>query len=165
MFCKLDVRRKSIVTLALSYSWDNRKIVVRYFVNRVPGQKPIRAPRSLPSRTLLDFSATINHALTPPPHPYTVLGLHSLRSTAPRCVHSHVGVSWLARTRARFPHIYTASFDHLKLITDTLQAYIYLPPIGIVHASTLRPRKPFVDGQWLAPQRGLYVESALSIRK
>ena len=27
MFCKLDVRRKFIVTLALS--WDNRKIVVR----------------------------------------------------------------------------------------------------------------------------------------
>ena len=34
MFCKLDVRRKLIVTLALSY--DNRKIVVRYFVNRAP---------------------------------------------------------------------------------------------------------------------------------
>ena len=32
MFCKLDVRRKSIVTSALS--WDNRKTVVRYFVNR-----------------------------------------------------------------------------------------------------------------------------------
>ena len=36
MFCKLDVRRKSIVTLALSK--DNRKIVVRYFVNRAPGE-------------------------------------------------------------------------------------------------------------------------------
>ena len=35
MFCKLDVRRKSIVTLALSQ--DNRKIVVRYFVNQAPG--------------------------------------------------------------------------------------------------------------------------------
>jgi len=34
MFCKLDVRRKSIVTLALSK--DNRKIVVRYFANRAP---------------------------------------------------------------------------------------------------------------------------------
>jgi len=34
MFCKLHVRRKSIVTLALSQ--DNRKIVVRYFVNRAP---------------------------------------------------------------------------------------------------------------------------------
>ena len=34
MFCKIDVCRKSIVTLALSY--DNRKIVVRYFVNRAP---------------------------------------------------------------------------------------------------------------------------------
>ena len=32
MFCKLDIRRKLIVTLALSQ--DNRKIVVRYFVNR-----------------------------------------------------------------------------------------------------------------------------------
>ena len=31
MFRKLGVRRKSIATLALSY--DNRKIVVRYFVN------------------------------------------------------------------------------------------------------------------------------------
>ena len=36
MFCKLDVRRKSIVTLALSS--DSRKIVVRYFVNRAPDQ-------------------------------------------------------------------------------------------------------------------------------
>ena len=35
MFCELDVRRKSIVTLALSK--DNRKIIVRYFVNRDPG--------------------------------------------------------------------------------------------------------------------------------
>ena len=35
MFCKLNVRRKSILTLALSQ--DNRKIVVRYFVNRAPG--------------------------------------------------------------------------------------------------------------------------------
>ena len=34
MFCKLDDRRKSIVSLALSL--DNRKIVVRYFVNRDP---------------------------------------------------------------------------------------------------------------------------------
>jgi len=34
MFCKLDVRRKLIVTLALSY--DDRKIVVKYFVNRAP---------------------------------------------------------------------------------------------------------------------------------
>jgi len=34
MFCKLDVRRKLIVTLALSK--DNRKTVVRYFVNRAP---------------------------------------------------------------------------------------------------------------------------------
>jgi len=34
MFCKLDIRRKLIVTLALSQ--DNRKIVVRYFVNRAP---------------------------------------------------------------------------------------------------------------------------------
>jgi len=33
MFCTLDVRRQSIVTSALSY--DNGKIVVRYFVNRV----------------------------------------------------------------------------------------------------------------------------------
>jgi len=37
MFRKLDVRRKSIVTFALSL--DNRKIVVRYFVNRAPGQR------------------------------------------------------------------------------------------------------------------------------
>ena len=35
MFCKLDVRRKLIVTLELSS--DSRKIVVRYFVNRAPG--------------------------------------------------------------------------------------------------------------------------------
>ena len=35
MFGKLDVRRKSIVTSALSY--DNREIVVRYFVNRASG--------------------------------------------------------------------------------------------------------------------------------
>ena len=34
MFCKLDVYRKSIVRLALSQ--DNRKIVVRYYVNRSP---------------------------------------------------------------------------------------------------------------------------------
>jgi len=34
MLCKLDVRRKLIVTLALSL--DNRKMVVRYFVNRSP---------------------------------------------------------------------------------------------------------------------------------
>ena len=34
MFCKLDVRRKSIVTLTLSY--DNRKIIVRYFVYQAP---------------------------------------------------------------------------------------------------------------------------------
>ena len=34
MFCKLDVRRKSIVTLALSY----RKVAVRYLVNRAPGE-------------------------------------------------------------------------------------------------------------------------------
>jgi len=34
MFCKLDVRRKSIVTLALSS--DSHKIIVRYFVNRAP---------------------------------------------------------------------------------------------------------------------------------
>jgi len=34
MFCKLDVRRKLIVTLELSL--NNRKIVVRYFVNRAP---------------------------------------------------------------------------------------------------------------------------------
>ena len=32
MFGKLDVRRKLVVTLALSQ--NNRKIVVRYFVNR-----------------------------------------------------------------------------------------------------------------------------------
>ena len=37
VFCKLDVRRKSIVTLALSY--NNRKIVVRYFVNRATEDK------------------------------------------------------------------------------------------------------------------------------
>jgi len=43
MFRKLDVRRKSIVTLALSY--DNRKIVVRYFVNRAPGH--IQRPRQV----------------------------------------------------------------------------------------------------------------------
>jgi len=35
MFRKSDVRRKSIVTLALLY--DNRKIVVRRFVNQAPG--------------------------------------------------------------------------------------------------------------------------------
>jgi len=35
MFCKLDVRRTSIVTLALSQ--DNRKSVVRYLVNQAPG--------------------------------------------------------------------------------------------------------------------------------
>ena len=35
MFGKLDVRRKSIVTLKLSQ--DNRKTVVRYFVNQAPG--------------------------------------------------------------------------------------------------------------------------------
>ena len=35
MFGKKDVRRKSIVTSALSY--DNREIVVRYFVNRASG--------------------------------------------------------------------------------------------------------------------------------
>jgi len=34
MFCKPDVHRKSIVTLALSS--DNRKIVVRHFVNQAP---------------------------------------------------------------------------------------------------------------------------------
>jgi len=34
-FCKLDDSRKSIVTLALPE--DNRKIIVRYFINRVPG--------------------------------------------------------------------------------------------------------------------------------
>ena len=40
MFCKSDVRRKSIVTLAL---WqDNRKTVERYFVNRVPGHPFVR---------------------------------------------------------------------------------------------------------------------------
>ena len=33
---KLDVRRNSIVTLALSL--DNRKTVVRYFVNGVHGE-------------------------------------------------------------------------------------------------------------------------------
>jgi len=37
MFCKLDVRRKLIVTMALSQ--DDRKIVVRYFVNRAPGEE------------------------------------------------------------------------------------------------------------------------------
>ena len=35
MFCEWDVYRNSILTLALSY--DNRKTVVRYFVNRDPG--------------------------------------------------------------------------------------------------------------------------------
>ena len=40
MFCKLDVCRKSIATLALSY--DNRKTVVRYFVNRAPGRGAYR---------------------------------------------------------------------------------------------------------------------------
>jgi len=34
MFCRLDDRCKSIVTSASSQ--DNRKIVVRYFVNRAP---------------------------------------------------------------------------------------------------------------------------------
>jgi len=37
MFCKSDVRRKLIITLALSK--DDRKIVVRYFVNRAPDLK------------------------------------------------------------------------------------------------------------------------------
>jgi len=32
MFCKLDIHRKSIATLALS--WDNHQIVARYLVNR-----------------------------------------------------------------------------------------------------------------------------------
>jgi len=40
MFSKLDVRRKSIVTLVLSQ--DNRKIVVRYFVNRAPYELPVQ---------------------------------------------------------------------------------------------------------------------------
>ena len=35
MFCKLDVRRKSFVTLTLSQ--DNREIIVRYFVNQASG--------------------------------------------------------------------------------------------------------------------------------
>jgi len=35
MFCKFDVRRKSSVTLVLS--WENREIVVRYFVNQAAG--------------------------------------------------------------------------------------------------------------------------------
>jgi len=35
MYDKLYVRRKSIVTVALSQ--DNRKIVIRYFVNQAPG--------------------------------------------------------------------------------------------------------------------------------
>ena len=42
MFCKLDVCYKSIVTLALSQ--DNRKIVVRYFVNWAPDYLWLRLP-------------------------------------------------------------------------------------------------------------------------
>jgi len=41
MFCKLDVRSKSIVTLTLS--WYNRKIVVRYFANRAPASHAMQA--------------------------------------------------------------------------------------------------------------------------
>jgi len=47
MFCKLDVRRKSIVTLVLSF--DNRKIVVRYFVNRAPDWFTFLVPAHLGS--------------------------------------------------------------------------------------------------------------------
>jgi len=43
MFCKLDVRRKAIVTLALYH-----KTVVRYFLNRSPGFR--RGPRILQGR-------------------------------------------------------------------------------------------------------------------
>jgi len=42
MFGILDVRRKSIVTLALSQ--DNRKTVVRHFVNRAPGDATAAGP-------------------------------------------------------------------------------------------------------------------------
>ena len=43
LFCKLDVRRKLTVTVALSY--DNRKTVVRYFVNRAPVPQQLRRRR------------------------------------------------------------------------------------------------------------------------
>ena len=50
MFGKLDVRRKSIVTLALSS--DNRKIVVRQSVNRIPDDLPFLKTYSGHQRTM-----------------------------------------------------------------------------------------------------------------
>jgi len=57
MFGKLDVRRKSVVSLALS--WDNRKIVVRCSVNWAPSQvahKPSRRSVNSPTITVGEFT-------------------------------------------------------------------------------------------------------------
>jgi len=84
MFGKLDVRRKSIAILALSY--DNRKIVVRYFVNRAPvlGPKSVDVPDGISiNSTIFAIFAGLMLVANSSTHRQTTL--HKQCSNRPYC--------------------------------------------------------------------------------